>query len=384
MLHVRRRTKLINRARGYTGSGYKRRARRPHGCTPARGGCDETGCWEGGDDCDVVLLRGDVTDSERSRIAGRTSARGKDDFRGCFGFGLNCNRSKPQSFVTSHQNEYKELTRAARSLPFQQIKLERRRDATDHTHHRRKRACSPCHASSITSSPFEAMRSDSTSRCAADKKITANELAYFRAFQSGRRLSFDGLLYSTTHCRKRTRYGRLDHIERCISSKGTTTRAYLINVGKIHLYQPYCFGGLKRLPPGRSMQNDSQTSPNTLANEVKMSAKITSAKNTLWFMGDDKHLLMLLYEDRGSQVRQRYREIIIKRGESGWRTYSRNASRWRFWKMSYGESINMSTTIVHTAGIYLKKSTRAALPCVAERYSTHAAEHHRLYQSARR
>jgi hypothetical protein len=30
--------------------------------------------------------------------------------------GLNCKRSKPQSFVTSHQNEYSELTRAARSL----------------------------------------------------------------------------------------------------------------------------------------------------------------------------------------------------------------------------------------------------------------------------
>lgn len=31
-------------------------------------------------------------------------------------FGLVCKRSKPQSFVTSHQKEYKELTRAARSL----------------------------------------------------------------------------------------------------------------------------------------------------------------------------------------------------------------------------------------------------------------------------
>jgi hypothetical protein len=42
----------------------------------------------------------------------------------------------------------------------------------------------------------------------------------------------------------------------------------------------------------------------------------------------------------------------------------------------------MSTTIVHTAGIYLKKSTREALPYVAERYNSHAAEDHRLYQSA--
>jgi hypothetical protein len=69
---------------------------------------------------------------------------------------------------------------------------------------------------------------------------------------------------------------------------------YLINVGNIHLYQPYCFGGARRLPPGSSMQNDSQTSPSTLAYDVKMSAKITSEKYTRWFMGDDIHLLMLL------------------------------------------------------------------------------------------
>jgi hypothetical protein len=42
------------------------------------------------------------------------------------------------------------------------------------------------------------------------------------------------------------------------------------------------------------MQNDSQTSPSTLAYDVKMSAKTTSEKYTRWLMGDDMHLLILL------------------------------------------------------------------------------------------
>ena len=161
------------------------------------------------------------------------------------------------------------------------------------TYQRRKSMYSLFHAPSLPHSLFPAKMSDGTNRCAADKNITGNELAYFTAFQSGRRLSFDGLVYSTMHCRKRTRYGRLGRVERRnVRWKANT---YLINVGKIHLYNPYCFGGARRLPPGSSIQSDSQTSPSTFAYDVKMSAKTTSEKYTRWFMGADMHLLMLLF-----------------------------------------------------------------------------------------
>lgn len=146
----------------------------------------------------------------------------------------------------------------------------------------------------MTRSPFSATRSDTTSRCEADRKITGNELAYFKAFHSGRRLSFSGLVYSTVHCRKRTRYGRLSRVERGVQAAGTTKKTYLINVGKIHLYQPSCVGGVRRLPPGSNMQSESQTSPSTFAYEVKMSAKTTSEKWMRWFKGEDMHLLILL------------------------------------------------------------------------------------------
>jgi len=140
---------------------------------------------------------------------------------------------------------------------------------------------SPFHAPSVPHSLVLAKMSDGTSRCAADKNITGNELAYFTAFQSGRRLSFDGLVYSTMHCRKRTRYGILGCVGRRHSRDVRwEANTYLINVGKIHLYNPYCFGGVRRLPPGSSIQSDSQTSPSTFAYEVKMSAKTTSEKYT--------------------------------------------------------------------------------------------------------
>ncbi len=87
-----------------------------------------------------------------------------------------------------------------------------RRGRESDTYQRRKSMC-PLFHPSLADSPFWAIRSDTTIRCAADKKMTGNELAYFTAFQSGRRLSFDGLVYSTIHCRKRTRYGRLGYIE---------------------------------------------------------------------------------------------------------------------------------------------------------------------------
>ena len=122
MLHVRRSTKLMNRARGYTGSGYRRRVRRPNGCVAVTGcgcGCGDVGGEEGTDDGVVVLFRGEVMDSWRSCTAGRTSERGKEAVRGRFNLGVNCKRLKPQSFVTSHQKEYKELMRAQSSLKVQ-------------------------------------------------------------------------------------------------------------------------------------------------------------------------------------------------------------------------------------------------------------------------
>ena len=76
---------------------------------------------EGADDAVVVLFRGEATDS--SCIVGRTSERGKEaGLR--FSFGVNFKRSKPQSFVTSHQKEYKELTRAKSSLKVQPAQRE--------------------------------------------------------------------------------------------------------------------------------------------------------------------------------------------------------------------------------------------------------------------
>ena len=129
MLHVRRSTKLINRARGYTGSGYSRRVRRPYGCVVVTGcgcksGCGVMGGEEGADDCVVVLFRGEAIDSGCSCITGRASGRAKEAGRVRLNFGVNCKRLKPQSFVTSHQKEYKELIRAESSLKVQPTQRE--------------------------------------------------------------------------------------------------------------------------------------------------------------------------------------------------------------------------------------------------------------------
>lgn len=97
--------------------------------------------------------------------------------------------------------------------------------------------------------------------------------------------------------------------EKGCDRKPKKKKTYLINVGKIHLYQPCCVGVERRLPPGSSMQSESQTSPSTFAYDVKMSAKITSEKCTRWFMGDDMHRLTLLVFPRGvCQREKRYRK----------------------------------------------------------------------------
>jgi hypothetical protein len=96
----------------------------------------------------------------------------------------------------------------------------------------------------------------------------------------------------------------------------TENESYLMNVGKIHLYKPYCFGGARRLPPGSSIQNDSQTSPSTFAYDVKMSAKTTSEKCTRWLMGDDMHRLILLMSQ---VVRERHRGKTKRKASRGGR-----------------------------------------------------------------
>jgi hypothetical protein len=134
-------------------------------------------------------------------------------------------------------------------------------------------------------------------------------------------------------------------------------KMHLISDGRIHRYQPSCVGGIRRLPLGSSMQSESQTSPSTFAYDVKMSAKTMSEKCTRWLTGEYMHLLMLLFFSFESPGEPQYQG----QGQKA-KTYRRNASRCRLCMTSYGESINIRITSAHTTGIYLKKSTREALP----------------------
>lgn len=129
------------------------------------------------------------------------------------------------------------------------------------------------------------------------------------------------------------------------------------------------------------MQDDSQTSPSTLAYDVKMSAKTTSEKCTRWFMGDDMHLLMLL-EVPGKRAPRK--NFFFKNVRLRTKTHRMNASRSGLCMKSNGEIMHIRTTSAHTDGINLNESTRTASPYVTERYITHAAVHHTPYQRARR
>jgi hypothetical protein len=62
-----------------------------------------------------------------------------------------------------------------------------------------------------------------------------------------------------------------------------------MTVGNIHCDQPLRSGSERKLPPGRSMNNESHTSPRTFANEVSISAKTTSEKNIGSSIGENKH-----------------------------------------------------------------------------------------------
>ena len=74
----------------------------------------------------------------------------------------------------------------------------------------RNRGCSPCHGSARAISPFSATKSLTTVRCAAEKKITGNEEAYFKALYRGLKDALSEEIYSMVHCMKRTKYGILD------------------------------------------------------------------------------------------------------------------------------------------------------------------------------
>lgn len=69
-----------------------------------------------------------------------------------------------------------------------------------------------------------------------------------------------------------------------------------MKVGNIQRAYPCWPGGSNRLPLGRSMQMESQTSPRTFAKEVKISAKTTSAKYIR--SSEKKHLCIDLWEFR--------------------------------------------------------------------------------------
>jgi len=153
--------------RGYTGRGYNSDGRRPYGYgRPWREGSKDRSTLSSlpEETDDAVLL---VTDADLECKDGRIKGLGTralwlpDD---CI-----FKRSRPQSFVRSHQKEYREFTSADRS-------------------HSRNSWCSPCQASLVTPSPFSATSSFTTIRCAADRKMTGKDVAYFKALYKGRRL----------------------------------------------------------------------------------------------------------------------------------------------------------------------------------------------------
>ena len=69
-------------------------------------------------------------------------------------------------------------------------------------------------------------------------------------------------------------------IENTRESFTSKQQTHLMSVGKIHRDKPSCAGCESKLPPGSSMHADSQTSPSTFANDVKISANTTSEKYT--------------------------------------------------------------------------------------------------------
>jgi hypothetical protein len=101
-------------------------------------------------------------------------------------------RSRPQSFVTSHQKEYSELMAANISLHAPSLSAYECSERFEvSTYQKRKIRCSLYHAGSAGVSG-DVTGPVSISRCATERKITGKEVAYFTALYSGRRLSLSG------------------------------------------------------------------------------------------------------------------------------------------------------------------------------------------------
>lgn len=74
--------------------------------------------------------------------------------------------------------------------------------------------------------------------------------------------------------------------------------SYLMTVGRIHRNQLSSTAGFSMLFPGLSIHKASHTSPRTLANEVPISAKITSEKYMGPFGGGKMHLRIALWQKK--------------------------------------------------------------------------------------
>lgn len=110
MDHVMRRMKFKKTIMGYTGRGYKSTGRSPYGYVRDFGGPSR----------DLMELE--------------------------------ATRSRPQSLVKSHQNEYKELIMADTNLIEGELNKVTTRNQRS-TYQRRKSGCSPCHACCVTELP---------------------------------------------------------------------------------------------------------------------------------------------------------------------------------------------------------------------------------------
>lgn len=172
---------------GYTGRGYRSTARRPYGYKVLRR---------------PFVLAGESVWSGDSYGLLAAWSNSRDLSRGLAE--QNATRSRPQSLVKSHQNEYDELITTDTSLTERKLSKVFMRGQTT-TYQRRKSGCSPCHVCRVTELPCVCARSEITIRCAAERNITGKDDAYLIALKSGRRLTLVGDLYSMRHWRKRMR-----------------------------------------------------------------------------------------------------------------------------------------------------------------------------------
>ena len=125
--------------------------------------------------------------------------------------------------------------------------------------------------------------------------MTGKDVAYFNALNNGLRLSFAGRLYSMIHCLNRRKKGKLDGPCHTIDLEIENFKSYLIMVGNTHRNQFSSTGGIRILFPGLSIHSESHIPPRTFANDVPISANITSEKYIGPFGGGKMHRRMALY-----------------------------------------------------------------------------------------